>query len=843
MIWLNVPIKEKDEAKALGARWNWKVKKWYINDEADYNVFKRWISVNVKDSKVFNYLKQLAEISALEEEDTKEKLLPKQYASLTDVSEETVLARYLEPDNKNITAIPTAGTIPIFPFGCNKSQYQAVVNALENQISVIQGPPGTGKTQTILNIIANVLLEGKTVQVVSNNNAAIENVLEKLSSPKYDLGFIVALLGNGNNKKQFIENQNEHYPNFSKWIIKTNHSTELNDVKNMSAKLSNVFNKQEDLAKLKQEIAQLRLERKYFNQYLSETNIEIDLIKISRDTSSKKIMGLWQKSQALSERNKKPGLLFKLINIFVYGITDWSFYKQDISKIITSFQGLFLKLKEKELGEHIADITNYLASVDQDLQNKMCDKSILLLKDALARRYKNKEKRKKFIAADLWSNEDMVLQEYPVILSTTFSSRSSLGRNITYDYLIMDEASQVDVATGALALSCAKNAVIVGDSKQLPNVVTGKARKDSEKIFQEFNIREGYRFTKSFLQSILEIIPDVTSVMLKEHYRCHPKIINFCNQKFYKGELVIMTEDHGEKDVLNIIKTAEGNHERGRYNQRQIDVIKQEVLTKCKGEKNQIGIISPYRNQVAELQKQLPDFEVATVHKFQGREKNTIIISTVDDVLTDFVDDPYLLNVAVSRAKRQLFLILSGNSQLACRNISDLAAYIQYNNFEIKESNIYSIFDYLYTQYTTARIKYLSKHKRISEYDSENLMYGLMTDILSDDKFASLNIVCHFPLNMLIKDPHKLNDRESEYAMNPATHLDFLIYNRISKMPILAIEVDGYRYHKTGTTQAERDKLKNHILDLYGIPLLRFSTNGSGETKIIKNKLDELMKK
>jgi superfamily I DNA and/or RNA helicase len=843
MIWLNVPIEEKDEAKALGAKWNWKVKKWYINDEADYNVFKRWISVNVKDSKVFNYLKQLAEISALEDEDTKEKLLPKQYASLTYVSEETVLARYLEPDNKNITAIPTAGTIPIFPFGCNKSQYKAVVNVLENQISVIQGPPGTGKTQTILNIIANVLLEGKTVQVVSNNNAAIENVLEKLSSPKYDLGFIVALLGNATNKKQFIENQNEHYPDFSKWILANNHLTELNDVKNMSAKLSYIFNKQEDLAKLKQEIAQLKLERKYFNQYLAETNIQIDLIKTSRNTSSKKIMELWQKVQALSESNKKPGLLFKLINIFIYGITDWSFYKQDVSKIITSFQGLFLKLKEKELNEHIADITNYLASVDQDLQDKMCDKSMLLLKDALARRYKKREKRKKFIAADLWSNEDLVLQEYPVILSTTFSSRSSLGRNVTYDYLIMDEASQVDVATGALALSCAKNAVIVGDSKQLPNVVTGKARKDAEKIFQEFNINEGYRFTKSFLQSILEIIPDVTSVMLKEHYRCHPKIINFCNQKFYKGELVIMTEDHGEKDVLTIIKTAEGNHERERYNQRQIDVIEQEVLPKCKGEKNQIGIISPYRNQVAELQKQLPDFEVATVHKFQGREKNTIIISTVDDVLTDFVDDPYLLNVAVSRAKKQLFLILSGNAQLSCRNISDLAAYIEYNNFEIKESNLYSIFDYLYTQYTAARIKFLSKHKKISEYDSENLMYGLMTDILSDDKFASLDIVCHFPLNMLIKDPHKLNDRESEYAMNPATHLDFLIYNRISKMPILAIEVDGYRYHKTGTTQAERDKLKNHILELYGIPLLRFSTNGSGETEIIKNKLDELMKK
>ena len=88
---------------------------------------------------------------------------------------------------------------------------------MENQISVIQGPPGTGKTQTILNIIANILLEGKTVQIVSNNNSAIENVYEKLSSPKYNLGFIVAMLGNFQNKKIFIENQKAVYPDFSSW--------------------------------------------------------------------------------------------------------------------------------------------------------------------------------------------------------------------------------------------------------------------------------------------------------------------------------------------------------------------------------------------------------------------------------------------------------------------------------------------------------------------------------------------------------------------------------------------------------------------------------------------------
>ena len=77
--------------------------------------------------------------------------------------------------------------------------------------------------------------------------------------------------------------------------------------------------------------------------------------------------------------------------------------------------------------------------------------------------------------------------------------------------------------------------------------------------------------------------------------------------------------------------------------------------------------------------------------------------------------------------------------------------------------------------------------------------------------------------------------------MNPATHLDFLIYNRIGKKPVLAIEVDGYEYHKENTTQASRDAMKDHIMKLYEIPLLRFMTNGSGEKEKIIGMLDKLV--
>ena len=821
---------------------------WHIRfgdgSERDY----RWSDLHIVESclsegqsaNVFEYIKQIAGLSNIRNEKTGEKLLSKRFDKISFVGNDVALAKYLNPSLLQEKKIGRE-YIPIFPFGCNNSQYKAVKNAMENQVSVIQGPPGTGKTQTILNIIANILMQGKTVQIVSNNNSATENVYEKLSSPKYNLGFIAAILGSSKNKKVFVENQDANYPDFSLWKTNENRDDLQKRIAEQSIQLKMFFDKQEKLAYLRQELSQLVTEQEYFNKYVEESDVNTDNIKLRKKLSSRQWMELWQECQLLSEEKKEIGFWFKIKGFFKYGVTDWNFYKQDISKIITTFQAMYYSAKRLELSEEIENIEKYLNSVNKDLLDDLCNQSMVVLKDKLARKYEGKSSRKIFSEDNLWKEPYDVLDEYPVILSTTFSSRNSLNSNVVYDYLIMDEASQVDIATGALALSCARNVVIVGDTKQLPNVVTDDVKVKAKAIFDTFNVNEGYQHTKSFLQSILDVMPNVTQTLLREHYRCHPKIINFCNQKFYRGELIIMTIDKGEEDVLSVVKTVAGNHERNHYSQRQIDVIKSEIIPKYVFNTEETGIIAPYKNQVEALSREITDIDVATVHKFQGKERDNIIISTVDDEISDFADDPYLINVAVSRAKKKLMLVVTGNEQSKERNITDLIDYIQYNNFEVSESKIYSIFDYLYKQYTEERIAYLQKHKKVSEYDSENLMYSLIEEIIVNNKYSSLDVVCHFPLSMLIKNPELLNEQECQYAMNPATHLDFLIYNRISKKPVLAIEVDGYEYHKENTVQASRDLKKNHIMELYGIPLLRFKTNGSGEREKIIKMLDEFV--
>ena len=805
--------------------------------QSDLNIVESCLGEEIIEN-IFRYLKQISNLSDIKNESTGEKILSISFEKIKFLEKGLALEKYLNP------TIHTAKEdvndyIPIFPFGCNNSQYKAVINAMQNQISVIQGPPGTGKTQTILNIIANILILGKTVQVVSNNNSATLNVYEKLSSPKYGLGFLVATLGNSSNKSLFVENQ-EDYPEFLTCL-----SVELEDIREdvleKSILLKNYFDIQEELAHLRQEQLQLNTEFEYFKIYIKENGLDIEELKSTKSKMAKYWLDMWQESQILAEEERKIGVWFKLKGFFKCGIANTSFYKQDIGKIIIIFQLNYYYEKQNEIKKRITELEKNLSSFDDNLLNNFCDDSMTVLKSYLAKKYGNVKKRKVFCEQDLFNKADEFLDEYPIILSTTFSSRNSLNQDTIYDYLIMDEASQVDIVTGALSLSCARNVVIVGDTKQLPNVVTKEVEKEADLIFKRFNIDEGYRFTNSFLQSVLYVIPNVTQVLLKEHYRCHPKIINFCNQKFYNGQLIIMTEDKGEKDVLSAVRSVPGNHARNHYSQRQVDIIKQEILPKYVKDRKETGIIAPYKNQVKALENEFEDIEVATVHKFQGREKDSIIISTVDDEISDFVDDPYLINVAVSRAKKSLMVVVTGNEQIKETNIMELISYIQYNNFEVTDSKVYSIFDYLYKQYEQQRISYLKNHKKISEHDSENLMYVLLKELLSEEIYSSLDFLWHFPLRELIKDKKLLNTEQRKYAEKCTTHLDFIIYSKISKKALLVLEVDGYNYHKGGTRQSERDILKNQILDICEIPFLRLKTNGSEEKKKIIEKLNKFI--
>ena len=800
-----------------------------------------------KSRDTFAYLKNVAIINPLGKEKNGNGILADLYEQVEYVDSETVAACYLNPNKYNPRSMKHAELI--YPFGCNASQKKAVTTAFEHQISVVQGPPGTGKTQTILNIIANIVCQGKTVMVVSNNNSAITNVQEKLD--KYGLSFVVAPLGSKENKEVFIANQPLVPAECSLWGLSISESLKKKQKLHATlALLDKVFALQNERAELLQEQQVVALEWKHF---CMDNGVD-ERLELTNRINSKRVISLWleYQAQAYGEKPISANWFVKWLEKLKWWKMKWfskhrlylksEFDRNNLTPLVKEFQTLYYLNRLEEIRQRINSINKDLAQHDaMELTKTLTTLSLSLFK-AFLYSYYSKHKRVDFAGLkDMRRRGNELIQQYPVVLSTTFSARSCVFTGKPYDYIIMDEASQVSIDTGALALTCARNAVIVGDTMQLPNVVTDEDRLKLDAIMRQYNITDGYDCAKnSFLQSVLGVIKNVPETLLREHYRCHPRIINFCNQKFYGGNLLIMTEDKGEKDVLTAMRTVKGNHAINHYNQREIDVVMEEVLPVLKDYDN-VGIITPYNNQVDAFNNQLRKGIAGTIHKYQGRENDAIIMSVVDNQITPFADDANMLNVAVSRAKKKFCLVLTGNDQEKHGYIMDLLDYIAYNNCTVTDSKLASIFDYMYEQYSEQRMLFLKMQPQISEYASENLTYVMLKEILSSDiRFKSLKVLCHVPLRQVVRDTSLMSERELKYAANYSTHLDFLIINNVSKKPVLAIETDGYSYHKEATDQHQRDAMKNRILSSYGLPLLRFSTKGSREREKVIGELVEL---
>ena len=121
------------------------------------------ISKEPNAAAVLDYLKQVSAFVSLKDEND-QSFLRREYDKMVAIHRDSVFSSYLAKNNPFKRKSPSH---LIYPFGFNLSQKDAVKNAFSSSISMIEGPPGTGKTQTILNIIANAVINNQTVAVVS----------------------------------------------------------------------------------------------------------------------------------------------------------------------------------------------------------------------------------------------------------------------------------------------------------------------------------------------------------------------------------------------------------------------------------------------------------------------------------------------------------------------------------------------------------------------------------------------------------------------------------------------------------------------------------------------------
>lgn len=759
-----------------------------------------------------------------------------------DISESrSALSNYLDG---TIPLVSRSKETLIYPFGCNESQKLAVETAFANGLTIVEGPPGTGKTQTILNIIANLIVQNKTVAIVSNNNSAVFNVREKLQ--KYGYGMVVASLGNNENIQSFFDNLKTQEIDETFELPQEKLIEVKSVVNNLDSILTQCFQYRNKLASLKTQLSDIEIE---FSHIKSEQPISEGL-KAKLD---KKFYRKWSCNKALKlkeilsniDLSKKLSIIAKLRFVLQYGLFDVSTIHTYREEFNVYLNYKFYELYIDKLQNEIVSVEKWLASNNEDSNLKQfVDTSKEIFNALLFKKYKEL-KRESFTAGDYCHRFNDFVKHYPVILSSTLSLKRCISDEYLFDYLVIDESSQVDIIKSAVCFSCCRNVVIVGDSMQLSHIVDPKSKEIAEQLQKIHQIAPAYDYVEQNILNSLKCLygDNIKSVLLKEHYRCHPMIIGFCNKKYYDNNLVIMTS--GDNHPFRIIETNISGG-RGKYNQRQLDETELYIEENYSDDYSKVGVIAPYRAHADMLKKRLPaGAEADTIHKYQGREKDTIIFNTVSNQINEFIDNPNLINVAVSRAVKEFIVVKPESMELPFgTNIGDMIRYICYTTEPkdtIVKGKICSVFDLLYKEYNKVFATFIESNNNIKGSAAEIIIHKLLqTEILlPNSRYSSIDMAREYKLRDLIRTYELLSEDEVAFIKHNA-RLDFLLYSKIDKTPILAIEVDGVSFHDN-ELQRERDNKKNHILEIIGLPLLRLSTDGHSEKVKITESLSNAM--
>lgn len=771
-------------------------------------------------SGIKNFINYLKEIAVLMPTEDGGNFLFNQLDKLS-VLEDCVLGKFLSGKLKKNNIEKEI----IYPFDTNLSQRVAVKAALEEELSIIQGPPGTGKTQTILNIVANYIARGGSVAVVSGNNEATRNVKDKFEAAGF--GYLNAFLGNAKNVETFFEGEQTAVKINEKSVI----GNSARYLRQTSDGVETYLQLSLDVAKIAQLISEYEVEKEINDaEYQIKERIVPKTLKNKKYTSAK-LLELASVLETLPD-DKVTGFFNRVRILFRFGIIRLKGIAQNKEDAIEYLKNKYYDVKISELNQTKAEKKNYIDSNNlTELLSKQKKLSYDIFKYALQERYKGLNDCN-FTARNYRSKFGAFTKRYPVVYSTTHAIRSCSGENYLYDCVIIDESSQVDLISAVIAFSMAKKVVLVGDEKQLPHVVKSQLVPKLNNIFNKYKLRGYFDYAKnSILSCVIKKEKKVVSTLLNEHYRCDPQIIGFCNKRFYNGELVVRSA-HNDGNGVTLI--SHGSHfERDRQSEREVDIIEKEIIDELPA--NQSGIIAPYNNQIALLNSRFDNrgCVIDTIHKFQGKEKDYIILSTVankikfydDEEKIDFLNNPNLINVAISRAKKRLYILASEEVLNQEGSIlRDLAKYYEYYCSETKKvkTKVYSVFDLMYEDYAPILEKTKKELLNISQYPSENIIATVVNGICKSGECGALAFKFNYPLKYVIKLNTLTDPQDIKFVSNINTHCDFLIYNKLNKEIVLVVEVDGSQHREE--IQAARDRRKDRLLTDAGIKILRLTT-------------------
>lgn len=674
---------------------------------------------------------------------------------------------------------------PITPLSLSDSQEKVIKNIDNNKFVAVQGPPGTGKSQTIVNLVAHLIANGKTVLVASRMDKAVDVVAERLN----ELGapFLALRAGRLNYQKQ-LSFQLQDLLSGKVDIDSDFEDSLLVDVKDMKDHLnilSETEKKCEQIIKLEREWHDLSLETTEHEKALGEPQfITVQLKKSEIDM----VAGI---IKVLEKNIEKVGFFANIANFTslrqlkkILKLKEFDVTYESLARLNAELEVSLMNYKLRKIEADIQKTGNLHVMMEQIRQMKRKQKNLAvnilkgrrreslkgLLRDQIKRQRlivhaKSLVERKKNLQNRILEEEDFkpLLEAFPCWCVTTYAISGSLPMKPgMFDVAIIDEASQCDIASCFPIMFRAKRAVIVGDDKQLPHLsFLEKAKEQS--FLSQYGIPDKYQLMWRFRTNSMFDLADyysMNSVMLDEHFRSLPPIINFSNHEFYGDRIRVMKKDFGGQKVLELVEVPEGkvDYDATRNLPEVEAVIKKLHEIVIEDERKNpdnpvsIGIISPFRAQVEQLKtsvsKVLSDhmirkhqIEIGTAHTFQGDERDIILMSWAfadnsHAQSATFLQKPNLFNVAITRARYKVINFVSRNiTNLPDGHFRNYISYIkEYQNKQEAIENL-QIDE---NEYKNSLEREIATEMRElgHEVQAGSEIAGLNADLLVDKKFV-----------------------------------------------------------------------------------------------------------
>ena len=673
---------------------------------------------------------------------------------------ETALGSWLS--GKTIES-PPADQLPLLEvLPLNSEQRQAVRQALTNPLTVVTGPPGTGKSQVVTSILVNAAWQGKTVLFASKNNKAVDVVETRVNS----LGPRPVLLRLGANEYQ------TRLATYLMSLLAATATADDHDRYSECETVHGRLQERSDkLDAAVQALIQIRNEVDASEQSVEQIRHEIGekvfrLAKTIHADEIKQAAVSVQEAIEQADRSKQPfftRLLWPLIRgqrfenlvaavephrelanridapmpegaVDSVNINDWIGYGPDLSQGLTQIaqaQSYFVKLELlkqapplEELSRMRKELTDDLSSNSDALWQAWLrlqparlspgQRSLLSDYSALLQMIVSANNNNRQLGRDVFRRYYQLFPKIMPILScwavTSLSARGRVPFEPTFvDLLIVDEASQCDIASAIPLLFRARRVVVIGDPKQLRHI-SSLSKQQDQQLLNKHGLVENHAKWAHSSHSLFDLTGGICRsediINLRDHHRSHVDIIEFSNEAFYEGQLRVATrydrlqrpwKDEPAVRWINVQGKTVRPGTGGAINEEEARAVVQEIERLVgQGYRGSIGVVSPFRaqaNRIRDLVYQHDglgtriaelDFLADTVHKFQGDERDVMIFSpvvsngVVDSALGFLRSNPNLFNVAITRARAALLVVGDRTAAITSKvdYLSGFASYV-----------------------------------------------------------------------------------------------------------------------------------------------------------------------